>query len=56
VLTWPTAVTTPETAVVLGFAASFCTAVSRLESADFSALVWGCHSPFASFANFVVAV
>ena len=56
VVTWPSALTTVDTPAALGFAASCCTAVSRLVSADFSPLVWDCQRPFASLANFVAAV
>jgi hypothetical protein len=56
VVTSPTAVTAAVTAVVLGFAASLLTAVWRLASEDFSALVWVWNWPRASVRRVVVAV
>jgi hypothetical protein len=53
VLTPPIAVTTPDTALALKFAARVVTAVWRLASPDFSALIWACHWPTASFTRAV---
>ena len=47
VVTPPTAVTTPDTVLRLGWAARSDAAVWSLASADFRAVVWGCHSPLA---------
>ena len=55
VLTWPRALTTPDTVLTPGLAARLLTDVLSVSSAELSALVCACHWPCASFTSFVRA-
>ena len=52
-VTPPSAVTTPDTVLALGWAASFEAAGWSFPSADFRAVIWACHWPRACAARAV---